>query len=360
MSYQFTKSVIDNRTKKVRSLQWFDNGLVDWCQQGARWELNGEFHESNYMTTYPFDQAIISPSGNYTCQYTGHQTKGLIRRADDRKLVREINRSYYFAGQYEYPVAFAMLGDGREVIIHCPEEYNRLEIEEIETGTRIGYTSDTAASSSASNETNENGDASRDPSDIFHSRLAISPSGKWLLSNGWYWHPHETAELFELQKCVEDAHALDRKHSLPPGTPMVQSAMFLEDDRLMLLCDEQWLDREGNEVKLKSDSTPIKTVAIWEIGSKAFDSVSHFSFELGTLMPLDSQYCVAFFEHPKLIHLESGNVVQEWPEIKSGKQTSCICGPDSTLPIAKDPIGRRFAVWSDESIHVVQFSPEDG
>jgi hypothetical protein len=38
----------------------------------------------------------------------------------------------------------------------------------------------------------------RDPGDFFHSRLAASPDGSFLLSTGWVWHPQAPADLLPL------------------------------------------------------------------------------------------------------------------------------------------------------------------
>ena len=65
--------------------------------------------------------------------YTRTQTKGVLLR-NGEEIVRQINRDYYHANIYEYPVSFARLRDGREVLIHCPEEVNVLVVEDVETG----------------------------------------------------------------------------------------------------------------------------------------------------------------------------------------------------------------------------------
>lgn len=61
---------------------------------------------------------------------------------------------------YRYPVALFTLPDGRTGIAHCPERYNRLEIEDAITGERL-----TAS-------------GQREPRDVFHSRLAVSGDGR--------------------------------------------------------------------------------------------------------------------------------------------------------------------------------------
>ena len=88
----------------------------------------------------------------------------------DGELIRELNRSHQQAGAYDYPIALGALPDGRQILVHCPDAYNVLQIEDAATGERL-----TAGP--------------REPRDVFHSRLAISPDGQHLLSAGWYWQP---------------------------------------------------------------------------------------------------------------------------------------------------------------------------
>src|SRR5256885_1593523 len=83
-------------------------------------------------------------------------------------VLREINRRYYHGNDYEYPIALGRLPDGREVLVHCPDHYNKLEIEELSSGRRL---------------TERPGRAP----DVFHSRLSLSPGGRRLLSGGLGW-----------------------------------------------------------------------------------------------------------------------------------------------------------------------------
>jgi len=346
-----THTVVADRSPLVRSLVWEGDTLVDWCRGGTRWQLDGTRVDSRVMTVYDFDRAVVSPSRQYVCVYARRHTKGLIRRTADGQDVREIDRSYYFASTYAYPVTFAQMPDGREVLIHCPDKYNRLEIEEIETGCRIGYQDTTCSPGDTEQPVNL-----REPSDIFHSRLAISPGGKWLLSAGWYWHPMDTAELFRLERCFDDSRELDHFHARPRCPGNVQSALFLDDDRLLLACGESWFDLEGNEIREKTSREPVDTIAVWRIGATTFDAVYHFSEVIGILMPLSDRFVVNFVGHPKLIDLHSRMVVREWPEIDSGVEVSSIFYKNPQPPLALDVANHRFAVFSNDQIHVVQFS----
>ena len=336
----FEHTVIED-VKLARSLSWFGDSLIDWCYGMKRWDADGAFERSRFTSAYAFDMAVPSPCGEFVCVASANQTKGVIRRQKDFRRSREINRSYYFAGSYSYPVVFATLEDGRTVIIHCPEEYNRLEMEDPESGERIGYSEDATRTKD-------------DLADVFHSRLSISPSGKWLMSNGWYWHPFETVELFSVEAAARDIRHFNRAETQAPQPSIAADARFLADDRIMIRYAEGWCDVDGNEISSKENGST-NTIAIWKIGSKSFDSVSHFQQPMGVLMPINERYVVDLFEHPKLIDLHSGETLETWESIDSGKETSCLSLRKNSSAVAIDAVGKRLAIHSNERIDILKF-----
>ncbi len=335
------KHTVINDVKTAWSLSWSGDSLIDWCFGMLRWDAEGNLHNRNFSSAYSFDMAVPSPCGEFVCVAATNQTKGVIRRQEDFKIVREINRSYYIADSYSYPVVFAKLEDGRTVIIHCPDEYNRLEMEAPKSGERIGY--------------NQNATRTKDDlADVFHSRLSISPSGKWLMSNGWYWHPFETVELFSVEAAAKDIRHFNQSETQAPQPSIAQDAKFLADDRIMIRYAEEWCDVEGNDLPSKENGNT-NTVAIWKIGSESFDSVCHFQQPMGVLMPIDDRFVVDLYEHPKLIDLESGDTLETWDSIDSGKEASCLTSRKSYPAVALDTAGKRLAVHNNKRIDILEF-----
>ena len=117
--------------------------------------------------------------------YTEGGTKGLVREAG--RVLREINRSYYHANDHEHPIAPGRVPDGREVLVHCPDHYTKLELEELASGRRLTERLGRGA-------------------DVFHSRLSLSPDGQRLLSGGWVWHPVTVVEVVDLTRCGRSRH----------------------------------------------------------------------------------------------------------------------------------------------------------
>ena len=65
-------------------------------------------------------------------------TKALLFR--DGRLLRELNRSYYHAESFEYPLTFLPLPNGRMGIVHCPDDVGVLEMRTLRrvSASRVG------------------------------------------------------------------------------------------------------------------------------------------------------------------------------------------------------------------------------
>src|SRR5204862_1840925 len=117
-----------------------------------------------------------------------------------------------------YPVALFTLPDGTQGLAHCPEEYNKLEIEELASGRRL---------------TTRTGEAV----DFFHSRLQVSPGGTYLLSAGWVWHPLDTVQIFRMAVVLKNTEQLDRIHDfeLPDPPFEINHATFRSDEVMLFV-----------------------------------------------------------------------------------------------------------------------------
>jgi hypothetical protein len=131
--------------------------------------LDGSVTSRSVNWAYTFDRALASDDAATTVLYTAPATKGLVI-PPGRRDVREIDRSYYHANAYEFPVTAGRLFNGADVLIHCPDGYNRLAVETLHDGRRLASATARAC-------------------DMFQSRLRISPDGRHLLTAGWIWHP---------------------------------------------------------------------------------------------------------------------------------------------------------------------------
>jgi hypothetical protein len=173
------------------SLVWAGGELYDVSAGWRHFPLDGSAPQSRYSRFGPsFDTAVSAPDGHVVALLTGNGTKGLLLEPGGTGI-REVNRSFYHADAYRYPAALFTLPDGQSSLVHCPEKYNQLEIEVARTGERL-----TTA-------------ANRQPGDFFHSRLAVSSSGRYLLSAGWAWQPWGCVMVYDLLRALAHPATLD-------------------------------------------------------------------------------------------------------------------------------------------------------
>ncbi|CAM4301982.1 hypothetical protein NONI108955_19785 [Nocardia ninae] len=120
----------------AKALVWTDEGLYDVAAGWRSIPLDGSSSSSRFSGYgAEFDAATASPRGDVVALVASTGDTGLLLRPDG-ELIREINRSDYCADAYRYPLALYALPDGRTGLVHCPEDYNRLEVEVAVSGER--------------------------------------------------------------------------------------------------------------------------------------------------------------------------------------------------------------------------------
>jgi hypothetical protein len=314
------------QTHDTASLCWSNGSLVDWVKGGRILHIDGSVEESNVRYPYRFDAAIVSPCGQFSVIYEKLGTKGLVLQQG--KILREISRSYYHAAVYEYPILILQDHSGRVFLLHCPNEYCVLELEDIQTGKRVPAS------------------FARKSPDFFHSRLRASPDGKWLLSAGWVWHPSDELRVFDLQAAWRDSGALDRLLDSPQLQDEVDAAEFLPDGSILLAT--------RLEETSYDDPDAANSLAILSPLASTISSSCPAAEKVGMLMPLDANLAIGFHSHPKLFSLKTGAVLHRWEEIDSGTQTSSIIWHEPSPPVvACDMANRRFAVLNGTTVFVV-------
>lgn len=279
--------------------------------------------------------ATVSPSGKYSVIFDTIGTKALLLRGTE--IVRQLNRDFYHAHAYAYPITFAMLPDGRELLIHCPENYCQLEIEEVESGRSLSQ------------------NFTRDSADFFHSRLIVSNDGRWLLSAGWVWHPLDIVAVYKLSEAMEDARVLDSCQTNPPGSWESSSAAFVDNGTVAVGTSDEFFGDDDDE----SDLIPGKNaIGIWKIGSSSYETAMCLEHPPGTMMPLNHRFIVTFYGHPRLYDLEKQQLVHEWLNIDSGIQRSNITFDKLPPPLALDAKNARFAVADQYKVTMIQIDIE--
>jgi hypothetical protein len=332
--------------KNVKSLQWHSGSLFDWVAGGQRYELDGSKKERHIGYAYRFDTAIMSPSGEYAVLYERLGTKGLLLR--EGTIVRELNRSFYQAHAYEYPITFVRLSTGHEGLVHCPDHYNVLEVEDALSGKRL------------------TSNPQRKPVDIFFSRLAPSPAHRFLLMAGWVWHPWDVVGVYDVEQALANPSLLDGFGVAPRTAAELGAAAFSDERTLVLVTsDEPTDDDDDADDEGADNSDPIgksgsRTIAYYDLQTQTYGSIVRAQETIGKIMPVGARYLVGFYDHPKLFDRLTGAIVQRWPALATGREISSIQWHQVPLPpLALDSKNKRFAVADQEGITVIELQIDE-
>jgi hypothetical protein len=312
----------------IKTISWFDGTIIDWANAGLQYAMDGtnvEHYRDSY--TYSFDGAITSQGGEYAFIYQKLGTKGLLLKNGD--LLREINRSYYCANAYEYPAAFVTINK-ITYLVHCPVEYCQLDFENAETGEII---------------TNIPG---RDPQDFFYSRLEISPSGKFLMSKGWVWHPLDDIFIFDIEECLKNPLLLDEPEIHHNSPTEICTASFISDTKVLIGSSDEVIDDEAEHF-------PPKHIAVWDIVTNEISVPVKVDGEFGNLFAINDELAWDTFEYPKIININTGEVLEKLESVNSGKQRSSIVGKDDLTQIVLNPSTKQLAILCGDNIEV--FTP---
>ncbi|WP_266156322.1 hypothetical protein [Dyella silvatica] len=311
---------------RPQSLIWEGNELVDWVGGGRRWLASGAEPSAVVNYAYSFGRAVGSPSGRFSVIYADRQTKGLV--LEHGHVLREINRSFYFADAYDYPVALGMLPDGREVMAHCPDSYNRIEIETLAEGQRLTQRESEAI-------------------DVFHSRLQFSPDGRYLLSAGWVWHPWNVLHVYDVAEALSQPASLDSADLAPPINGQVASAGWHDAQHIVVTTnDEDELDDE-------SDDLGAGESGIWSLARHAWSQRQRDWNPLGPLYPCAGG--LVYVEEDLRWSTPDGLTQLAWPELKIHHAPAAEHGlwPHPRPIIAVHPTHPRFAVVTETSLAVI-------
>ncbi|MGW5354596.1 hypothetical protein ACWERV_29280 [Streptomyces sp. NPDC004031] len=316
-----------------RSLRWDGDDLVSWTDGGRRWGPDGTERKPEFFWGFPFDAATAAPPGPYGAVYQERGTKAAL--LEGSRVLRELNRSYYHSTAFDYPLALGRLGDGRDVVVHCPDEYNVLQIEDAGSGERL-----TAGG--------------REPEDVFHSRLELSPDGRHLLSVGWFWQPFGTAQVFDTARALADPATLDGEGVLPTLAVMggeVGGGCWLDADRLVLATGpEEWYSPQEEPGALAAQH-----LGVWSVSERRWLHRSPLpDAEPGVLLLPRGEQVVTLHGHPRLLDAATGRVVAQWPQVRVGTKSLCYAARKHLSPVAAlHPDGSRLAVVGEEGIAVL-------
>jgi hypothetical protein len=317
----------------LRSLVWDGDTLVDWVG-GRRYPSSGPSEVFNAGSSYRFDSAVgLGPWG---VRFEALGTKGVLLRDNGVRPtgnyipmsvehIREIDRSYYHADDYFFPVTLFNGPRGAPLLAHCPRGYNVLDLEDLDGKCLTPRPADTAE-------------------DVFHSRLQASVDGRWLLSNGWVWQPWRVACVYDVARALDEPAYLsttgeDVYFGGEAWDAEIDAATFV-GSRLVCATNEEQT-----------------ALTVYDLDARRHEAIIKLPTPPGTrLMALGDDHVVLFDGHPRVVRLSSGSIVEQWDDVDGGRgvhMPSVSMQPPAPPYLATDPARGRFALgWPDRIVTV--------
>ncbi|MFK0186287.1 hypothetical protein ACIQV1_18965 [Streptomyces rubiginosohelvolus] len=325
-------SEIRVRTGPVLSLVWDGDDLLDPVGGRRRWSADGTEHRRERRRfSEVYDRAVTSPSGRWTVVFGERGSRGLL--LDGGRVVRELSRDKDHAEDFDYPVGLGTLSDGREVLVHCPERYDRLQIEDVATGERLAT------------------GAGEEMPSLFHARLAVSPGGRWLMSAGWVWHPAGVCHVYELDRALADPSVLDGEGLLDHWSlsdAEVDSACWLDGDQLAVVAGEVGWGRDVGEERARH------RLGVWSCSSAAWLYRHDIQGPIGTILGCGDAV-LALYGYPRLFDIRTGALITRWPGLAMPRRQGSYGVTHIPTPVgAVHPDGSRVALALESGIAVIR------
>jgi hypothetical protein len=190
---------------------------------------------------------------------------------------------------------------------------------------------------------------------LFHSRLAANSTGTRILSAGWFWHPFDCISVFDLKTSSDGLLHFERSDGCCNVGVEISNATFRRDGYLLIASNKTAEDFNEDE---PGDRFRPGSIAVIDLDAQRTVSIARVDEDVGTMFPVGSKYILSCYDHPKLIELATGQVLQTWPDVKSGKQSSSIIWHIELPPsIAFDETNGRLAVAAEDHISVISLNP---
>lgn len=227
--HKFMQTVLTLPIHGLRSLCWDRGTLIDWISGGRRIHLDGRIEgmvcEGGFADR--FDAAVVSPSGDHVAVYQKHGAEALLLRHG--RALRPLSRDDHCMERTHYPICFIALPDGSEALVHCPDAHNRLVIEHVQSGQRISEP------------------GADEPQDYFIEALRVSPDSRFVLSQGWHWHPIDRMTVYDVQAGLRDREHFDQLGFAWPTFAGIGFACFGGNDVLAMTLVEPMVGDEDDD-----------------------------------------------------------------------------------------------------------------
>ena len=281
-----------------------DDGSTDFVGERGYAEPAPDDRNSDAIGDFEIGSGLhVSPDGRFAAVVTNFGRYGEVIDLSDGSLVHELDRTSDENWTTFYP--FTFLPDGTFVTAtdsNCLDRFD-LATGECLTERDVSYGTEHYV-------------------DFYHGGLTLSPSGRWLLDDGWVWHPVGVLSAIDMRKWAEDRYAAE--HGLTVSDPENEwnrPLAWLDDDVVAV----QRIGGIWNEM--------VDGVTLFR--APAFEEIGHFYGPAGRM-----------WAHRGRLHTVTHEGMEVW-DPADGARTGLLKG---FSPTAHDRVAGVFAQLTGEQL----------
>ena len=137
-----------------------------------------------------------APGGRFAAVVEQHGVRGVVVDLATGAVTMGLARGDYHTSNTDFSLAF--VEDGTRTLVVHATDWNRLDMSDAATGALL-----TARELTRERELN-----------YFHGGLTVSPDGRWLVDDGWVWHPSGCMQRVDVRRWLDDPWESDDGDSL--------------------------------------------------------------------------------------------------------------------------------------------------
>jgi hypothetical protein len=166
------------------------------------------------------------------------------------------------------------------------------------------------------------------------------------MSKGWHWHPRDDVKVFKIKDCINNPVLLDSSTVYPKVTAEVCTASFINDTKILIGSSDEVFDNGWTDL-------PGKHIAVWDIITNQISSPVKVKAEFGNLFAISDELVWDTFEFPKIININTGEVLEKAESVNSGRQRSSIVTTDELAQIVFNSKTKQLAIVNGGSIEIL-------
>lgn len=257
----------------------------------------------------PDVRIVASPDGRFAAVVAARGSLGVVLDLATGARTLELDRGQYHVKHCEFSIAF-LRDEDRTIVVHATK-WNRLDLSDVATGRML--------SARPSPEYAANQPLPSHYLDYFHCGLTVSPDGRWLVDDGWIWHP---------LGCMR---SLDLRRWLHENVWESEDGASLRDVRIC--------EGTGDRPRCFIDDNAL---AVWGLGSDGdflVDAALLIDVETGRRIRwFAGPPCGRFFFDRHLIVAAEGKGTSVW-DVTTGER---LLDDPAFVPVAHHPAARTF------------------